>query len=310
MEKYFYQLYGFHISSEIKLEEALPEEENENIDIYILKDKMPKEIQDIMEKMEDKENPIAIKNDGMWFRIDEVADYLVEKGNKIIVNPLNGKQEKLLKTYLLGSAFGYYFALNNIVAVHGSAVAWKDKGIIVTGDSGAGKSTITMGLLKEKYEFIADDVSVLSYNEKGIRVNLAYPQQKLCRDAAIEAGYDLNQLIYIDEDRDKFAQRLKEGFRQNGADLKYIFELQISQDIKELQCVEVTGQEKLMMFIHNIFRGESAFKLWGMPSEYMKKCLRLAKEVPVYRIIRPSDRNTAEEILDFIRDIVKEKEAE
>ena len=48
---------------------------------------------------------------------------------------------------------------------------------------------------------IQEDMIAAGYGDNGFpTIYPAFPQQKLCRDAAIQKGYDLDKLIYIDPD--------------------------------------------------------------------------------------------------------------
>ena len=68
-----------------------------------------------------------------------------------------------------------------------------DKGIIITGTSGSGKSTLTAELISDGAVMLADDMIVTGYDDNGFpTIYPAFPQQKLCRDAAIKKGYDLD----------------------------------------------------------------------------------------------------------------------
>lgn len=57
----------------------------------------------------------------------------------------------------------------------------------------------------------------------GMLVEPSYPQQKLCRDMALKCGKPLEELIYIDEERDKYAWRRQGCYRKEAALLGKIF---------------------------------------------------------------------------------------
>ena len=186
--------------------------------------------------------------------------------------------------------------------LHGGAVSKYGKGVIVTGDCGAGKSTVSDSLISNGYSFVADDACAIKKSDEEpnkMHISMAYPQQKLCRDAALKKGYDLSELIYINEEKDKFALRLKDGYLVDGTSFDYLFEIVFSEN-DELYFKEITGHEKLMLIMRNIFRGESSFQFWGVPPEYMKKCLDTASNVQVFQIARPKNKNTLSDIINFI----------
>ena len=295
---YRYFIYGLHVESEIEINEAMADSQDTITDVVVKLGSMPEEISTKMNEFNSESVALIHKRDALCFRIPDVGDYLVEEAS-ITVSPFMETTSQPIKTFLLGSAFGFCMVLRKKVVMHGGAVEHNGKGIIVTGESGAGKSTVTNALRERGYLFIADDVCALEEDGEKMHISMAYPQQKLCRDAALKMGYDLSELIYINEHRDKFAVRLKDGILPEGADFSFLFELRLAEDGK-LSYQKVEGHEKLFTIVRNIYRGENAFDMWGMPPEYMKRCLKIASTIEVYQINRPADINTLEEIMQFI----------
>lgn len=299
---YRYYMYGMHVESEIEIAEAVEDYTEGIADVVVRLGEMPEEIRKKQEESNEGSS-LLFHARALYFRVTDVAEYLVEE-SLITVRPIADATTQPVKTFLLGSALGYCMVLRKMVVLHGGAVEYHGKGIIVTGESGAGKSTVTNALREKGFQFIADDVCALNENGDKMHINMAYPQQKLCRDAALKMGYELSDLIYINEQRDKFAVRLKDGYLAEGAEFDYLFELQISEDDK-LSIERVEGHEKLHTIIRNIYRGESAFQMWGMPPEYMKKCLKIASTIEVYCIKRPAQLGTLPEIVDFITKVTE-----
>lgn len=300
---YHYWLYGMHVESFLELEECFPYTGEKPVDFSVVERAFPEEVQKMFADKSDSDPVAATSSRALAFRIPNVADYHSTEA-EITVRPMEGAEPAQIKCYLLGSAFGYAMILRKRVVLHGGAVSRFGKGIIVTGESGAGKSTVTNSLREQGYSFISDDVCALTQNDKKMHINMAYPQQKLCRDAALKMGYALEDLIYINEERDKFAVRLKDGFLPEGQDFDYLFELVLSED--EKLCIrKVEGHEKLMLLLRNIYRGEGSFERWGMPPEYMKQCLTIASTIEIYQIARPANLNSLPEILEFINGCVE-----
>lgn len=300
---YKYYIYGLNIESEFEIEEAYKKDFDGEADVNIVKGDMPQAVLDMNKEKTHSDPFVAISKGAMVFRIPDIGDYYVQ-ADRITINPFEGAAHSDIKCFLLGSGFGYCMILRGQTVLHGGAVSKYGKGVIVTGESGAGKSTVSDGLLSNGYSFIADDVCAINIIDGKPHINMAYPQQKLCRDAALNKGYDLSELIYINEARDKFAIRLKDGFLPEGEDFNFLFELVLA-DNDELSFREVTGQEKLMLLLRNVYRGEDGFDFWGVPPQYMKQCVTIAAGIKVFQIARPKNLNTLPEIIGFIENAVK-----
>jgi hypothetical protein len=321
---YRYLLYGLNVESEIEIEEAYSKDFEGKADVEVVAGAMPSEVIGIFCEKEPDEACSAISGSALAIRIPGVGDYLVKR-DRITVSALDSATKEKVKCFLLGSAFGYCMFLRKQVLLHGGAIARVDAectgyaadgrdvsggnaGIIITGVSGVGKSTVLDALMERGYKFIADDVCAITDNSGKPHINMAYPQKKLCRDAALKHGYDLAKLIYIGEERDKFAVRLSDGFLPEGTEFKYLFEIVLSDREKQDNNIvvrEITGHEKLKAILRNIYRGEDGFALWGISPEYMQKCLKIAAEIQIYQIARPGSVDTLNEILVTIEEILR-----
>lgn len=301
---YKYYIYGLNIESELEIEEAyikdFPCEPDVKVTIGELPDDLWAEVKDIP----GDQFFIRRAPEAAVFRIANLADYFIT-ADHIVIRPIGDINDHLIRTYLLGSSFGLCAVLRNHVMIHGGATRFNGKGIIVTGESGAGKSTISNKLLELGGQFIADDVCAVTIENGNPHINMAYPQQKLCRDAALARGYDLSELIYINESRDKFALRLKDNYLVEGADFNYLFELVLTDD-DEVSIEKITGFDMVKMIHQNIYRGTDAFSMWGMAPVYMKKCLDIASKLSAYRISRPREKATVSEILEMINKAISE----
>lgn len=295
--KYHYKVYGLNIESEIILPELilLNYEEQENIDVNITIGGMPESIN------EAKEQGIleGFKKNEMWFYIKDIATYYIKNGQEVVIEPYRSIDDHYIKTYILGSAFGLLLIQRNIVAIHGGTVVIDDKAIICTGDTGAGKSTLTSALRLNGAKLVADDVSAIDIKDE-IMVYPAYPQQKLCGDALNKLGHNTNDFIRIDEGRDKYAIPSKDSFIHNPVKLKVIFEITV-EDVEKVQITELKGSEKMSAIMRNIYRGY-VNNIAGLDREYFRKCLKITKDIKVYRIIRPRGRFTVNEQMQIIKE--------
>lgn len=301
MSKYFYKVYGEIVESDIEMSELFAVEPTDDVSMRVCLGKVPEEV---LCQMQSKDGMLYSRK-SILFYIEEVGYYFLENGNKITIQSEINCDEYKRKIFVLGSAMGMSLIMKGRIPVHGGTVTQNGKAVIVTGDSGAGKSTISTGLRLDGMGFLADDVSVLEREENGVwSVQPAYPQQKLCRDAALHFGYKLEDLIYIDESRDKFAIRLTEGFCSEGLPLGAIVELKVGDENQKEDVIisEVLGHEKLFTFRHNIYRGYT-YDMIGMKPEILKMCLEVISKVPIYRVIRKPGAQTERLIIDGIRAI-------
>lgn len=301
MTKFYYKVYGLIIESEIILSELVEINKEKNSDIemkvnvYIRQGEMPEIIK---KSIQNGKHRYFNKNE-CWFIIKDVGIYRMINGNEIFIECISD-DIKEIKAFLLGSAFGCIFIQRNLVAIHGSTILINDKGIIITGNTGTGKSTLTSAFTFNGYKFLADDVSVTYMDENNkIKVNPAYPQQKLCMDAAIRLGLDINNLQFIDEERDKFAIPSGESFINAPKQLDNIYEIFINQDNNKVIIEEILGIKKVERIMCNIYRSGIA-KTIGIKGIYFRNLIKMAEQIKYYKVIRPKNLFTVDEQMNII----------
>ena len=78
---------------------------------------------------------------GNFFRGHDNCRHRITGGNLIEVERLEDFQESQLGVYLMGSCMGAILMQRGFMLLHGSCVTNGERAILITGDSGAGKST-------------------------------------------------------------------------------------------------------------------------------------------------------------------------
>lgn len=294
---YYYKVYGLIVKSQVLLPELIVPNENEiqNIDVDVTYGIMTKDVKESLEKGIN----YNLEKDKMWFFVNNVAHYYITNGEFIVVESCEDADKAQIKAFLLGSAFGFLLIQRNKLAIHGGTILIDGKAIIFTGDTGAGKSTMTAAFRERGYLFMADDVSVVGQAEDGTHIIYpGYPQQKLCKDAVKNMGYSPEDFIMIDDDREKYIIPAKESFIDTPTAIGAIIELSVGEG-EEVEISEVLGSEKLISLMRNIYRIEVT-NFSGLSREYFKKCLEVAKNIPIYKIKRPRGRRTVEEQISII----------
>src|SRR5690349_3515319 len=67
---------------------------------------------------------------GVWFDVPDVAEFLINDGVDIIVNPKPNADDASVRLFLLGSAFGAVLSQRNLLTLHGNAIRIGDRCLI------------------------------------------------------------------------------------------------------------------------------------------------------------------------------------
>lgn len=304
-----YTAYGLTIESEILLPELTRVADNDDrqADVTITYGIVPKSLPDALKG----NRYFQVSRNEFYFYVPEIAHYYVGFGKTIIVEPDENAAAHRIRLFILGSCMGMLFIHRNILAIHGGAVEIDNQGVIIAGETGAGKSTLVSAFVKEGYKYLSDDVSVIVNDDLnfGVKVLPAYPQYKLCKDAMNYLGYNVELFEQIANDKEKYAVPLNKSFQSNPIPLEFIFEIMIDDSGEDqIRAYELFGSEKVMALINNVYRKEF-YDLIGLTPVCFKHCISIIKNIRMFRIIRPVSAFSVERQQEIIFDLIKESKS-
>lgn len=305
---YSYYAFGYTINSENEIAQLQAVEYSADADVRIYSGRIPGYLMEEMDKAE--VYPIYRWGKGyMW--IHNSFGYLtVEENGDICFKRTVGDSDLKMLQFVLGYGLAAFCLMHNRPVIHCSALSINGKGIIVSGNSGAGKSTVAADLLSKGAELLGDDVIALGYSADRSSCLLypAFPQQKLCRDAALDKGYDLDSLIYIDAKKDKFAVLCEDCFSSEPHKpdamffiMKYDPGAPEYADLEgRLSFIPLKGFDKVAMLKINLFL-TFMLKDSGLSAETFQLMVDASKDCDMTVIYRPDGRDTLNEITEYIQ---------
>lgn len=293
---YTYKAFGLVIQSDIEINELIPHD-SDSIDVHIKKGAVPSLPKNIMSCGKNK----FLNSVQFFLDNNGIARYYVEKGNLIIFEPYEGSSIEEVKLYLLGSCFGAVLLQRRILPLHGSCVSIDGRGILITGKSGAGKSTIATALLNKGCKIITDDVAATSVNDNGKAfIYPSYPSQKLWEDALERSGRSGQKktVIRISNDKNKFSMACNNFFDNNLTELTAVFEI-IPSDMETVVMNEIVGFQKINILLHNTYR-KVFLKSMDLKDWQFVTCVEIIKNIRVFRIFRPNNMHSEDKIADIV----------
>ncbi len=249
--------------------------------------------------------PAELKRDELHFsHIAKDVSYLSntycyllsEHGTRLFYERKGDVSDLLLGAYLLGWGLSMLCHQRGLLALHGSCVSGPEGALIICGNSGSGKSTLTRDLLAQNYTFLADDISVVATEGNGsVSVFPTFPYQKLCRDVVERLGFSKNELIYVDEKKDKFLVPYKGFFPNSPIPVRALVFLTITRE-DTVSVTELSGVPKFQTCMNSLFLKPLLSDALYAPENGIAG-LTLASRIPVYLIGRPADKDCRNEII-------------
>ena len=216
--------------------------------------------------------------------VPSVGAIHVSHGCEIMVNPVSGVEDRVIRLFLLGAALGLLLHQRGLLTLHASAVAINDGAVLFLGNSGQGKSTLAATLNTLGYPLVADDVVAIDMcGTDGPVVLPAYPQLKLWPDAATAIGNDPSALPLLHPDLTKRWQPAAGDFSLAPLPLRHIYALYDADEIAVEQLHPREAFAETVAFAYAVgLLGPSA-----MTPSHFQQYVALAERVPVYVLERP-----------------------
>ncbi len=287
---YYYRLYGMLVESDVEFIQLVKAEKTDEESIKVIEGDFPDSI------WKDK-NPMWEFGPKESWLTNSTCTLYVTNGDTVSYKYKDGAVKSKLQSYVLGFGMAMIALQRNILAVHCSALADEKGALLIAGESGAGKSTLTASFLKNGYRLMADDVAWVEPKEDGKSyAKPAFPFQKLVRGEAVKQGYDLDKLIYINEQKDKFLVPYEGEFKLDDVPIKgfiYLYKTAKDEVVSEI----VDGINKLYIIPNNLFLRHFLGKDKYAP-QIGAKSLQVAGSVPIIAIGRPDGKDTSKEVIE------------
>ncbi len=242
-----------------------------------------------------------IREDLCVLEVPTVARFRMENGTCIHIEPCADASVNAVELYLMGSCMGAILLQRGIVPLHGSCVRIGDAGVLLAGQSGAGKSTVTAALLAKGARLITDDVAAVRLEGDGVPlVYPSYPSQKLWEDVIVrrnerERKQSLHRIL---NDIEKFNVDRQADYCDEATALRAVYVL-AQGDTPNVTLTEITGMDKLAALAANTYRG-FLVKALNLSGWHFKQIAGIADRVNVYGITRPSGEHAEEQIAGMI----------
>lgn len=219
--------------------------------------------------------------------VEDVAWFYASAGNYIEVSPYGILKKQALELYLNSTVYAAILHQRKILALHGSCFSYKCNNIMICGDSGAGKSSLTVAFCLNGGTFITDDISPVSFTSGKPYIHSLSDTIKLWDDSLAQLNIKKEGLKKILDDTDKFYFPVKKATTGSFL-LSLLFVLEIN-DQADVEFEEIKGVEKLTLLRSQIYRLEM---IMGMPENELLIFHQLAdisNNVKIIRVKRPVD---------------------
>jgi hypothetical protein len=235
-----------------------------------------------------------------------VGRFLASRGTRVIVEAEPGASEEDLRLYLSGSVLGAIALQRGQLPLHASAVELR-AGVCVafTGLSGAGKSSLAAHFTRGGNRLVTDDVCVLAERDGGYAVWPGPSRIKLAPDALESLRRDRSGLEPTGGTREKYHLEIDPAcsVRMEPVRLAAIFLLAWGEGSP--RAVPMVGLDAIDAIGGHTYRQEFVRPL-GLEAEWLRGVAKVARNVPVYRLIRPRGHDLVDAVIEQVITVAEE----
>lgn len=192
---------------------------------------------------------------------------------------------------LMGPGLGAALHLRGVPLLHGAAAVLNGNALVVSGNSGMGKSTLTAALVAAGLPLLTEELTTLDFMGNDFWVLPGYPGLQLHADAVQGLGYSLVDCPPVypgypsDDKRWLDVRRLPGGFHPDPAPLGLIYLLSGRQaDLTTPKVTPLSRTQACLALLEHLY-GRRWLNL--APQEALTRCARLAERVQVRRVWTP-----------------------
>ena len=228
----------------------------------------------------------------MLLQADGVGAFYVRNGNEVMYTPEESADPEWIQLYLNGQVLVALLHQRKIISFHASSFIHEGRGVMVLGETGAGKSSLTVSFVLKGAGFLTDDISAVIFRDGMPHIRPFYRDIKLRRDTVSQLGVDQEELRDAESGTGKQYLRLTEAGVED-------FPLHVILNIERGDCVVPEFQLLSAADKFSLLRSEvcSWEILAGMPeteTAYLQQLVQIIERIHFVRVVRPHQIAIAE----------------
>ena len=245
---------------------------------------------------------MQVNPDYCRLEISGVCECLIARGRKIVYAPFPGVDPRIAEAHLWGLPLAALLHQREVLHFHASSFVWEEMGILVFGQSGAGKSSLATAFLNDGAITLSDDLSPICFvDNMPVMLPLAIPL-RVRPDVAEQLHLSQEDFENTFSFTDKFTLKPIRVANENFPMHRMIY-LE-KYDGNEFLADFPTSDEQFALMRSEICHWEM---LRGMPQvekKYMVRILQILNDMKLLRIRRPNHCKV-QQLFGFVKEEIQ-----
>ena len=219
--------------------------------------------------------------------VPEVGRFYIREGREVVYSVASGADPEWVKLCLNGQVLVALLHQRKIINFHASSFIYNDRGVMILGETGAGKSSLTVSFALTGAGFLTDDLTPVIFKRMKPYI---WP---LSRDVKLRG----NTIMQLDISSEKLREAEKGTGKQylevNRADVKghvlqTIMKIEIG-DSRKVEFHEPSVAEKFSLLRSEICSWEMLAGMLETEAAYLQQLVQIVEKVRFVRVMRPAE---------------------
>lgn len=225
-------------------------------------------------------------------KVPGIADFYVAEGHLVEYMCHSGADREWVRLYLEGVVLVALLHQRDIISFHASSFVTEGKGVMILGETGAGKSSLTLSFAMDGAGFLTDDLTPVVFSGESPCVMPLRRRLKIRSATAAELGVESDRLTDAESGTGKkYMEMLPVTASEHPVDIILKIEVgEVAGPVYE----EPAPAEKFSLLRSEVCSWEI---LAGMPeteAAYLQQIVDIVRKVKIYRVTRPAEIRIAD----------------
>ncbi len=218
--------------------------------------------------------------------------------------PFPGVDEEWINIYLNGQVLAALMHQRKILNFHASSFIHNNKGVILLGETGAGKSSLTAAFVLSGAGFLSDDFTPVIFEGAKPLIWPVYKKIKLRENTIRQLGIPDHLLSGKEKVTGKYFLQVDHG-QSSHFPLDVILKVEIGE-VPEPQFIYPSSAESFTLLRSEVCSWEFLAAMPETETAYLQQLLEIVHQVPVIRVVRPVECDV-KELYQLVKGFLKNK---
>ncbi|HOZ85472.1 MAG TPA: hypothetical protein PK191_08275 [Niabella sp.] len=243
----------------------------------------------------------------MLYTVPGKIKFYISEGNQIVIEPIS-ENYRMNLIYFYSNCLAAILYQRDTIPFHVSGVfVEENKVALFAAPSQTGKSTLALKLQELGFSPFTDDTAILFFENEKCYAQASYPMMRLWQNSLNQQrllGEEDKQVLYEEEEFDKFGFSFHEQFRHEPVEVKQIVFMEATGHVMQTKPIKSVDAFKIL--------ADNVYRCHWIPTLHKNKLQfelisHVLKEVPFVLAIRPAEINSFGEFPQFIKNILEKQ---